>query len=68
MCTIRRAKIKKLIKQQRKSKLKIDLLTINLDCLPVIDPNKWIENWRSINANVGLMFINTKPKFKPRQL
>lgn len=37
MCTIRRARIKKLIKLQRKGKSNAELIIIDLDAIPVIN-------------------------------
>lgn len=41
MCTIRRARIKKLIKQQRKGKFKAQLFIIDLDAIPVLNESDW---------------------------
>lgn len=73
MCTIRRARIKKLIKQQRKGKNKVGLFIIDLNFLPVMDENKWKEALNLLNAK-GIMFSENIPSVqrirstRPRQI
>lgn len=50
MCTIRRSKIKKLIKQQKKGKSKGDLFLIDIDALPINKQLNWQEMFKLINA------------------
>lgn len=50
MCTIRRSKIRKLIKQQKKGKSKGDLFLIDIDALPVNKQLNWQEMVRLINT------------------
>jgi len=60
MCTIRRSKIKKLIKQQRKGKSKGDLFLIDIDALPVDKLHNWKEMFELINQK-GVVFENHFP-------
>jgi hypothetical protein len=60
MCTIRRARIKKLIKQQRKGSHKGDLFLIDLTYLPVMDVNKWKEAINLMNQK-GVMVTDSIP-------
>lgn len=63
MCQIRRARIKKLIKQQRKGSHKGDLFLINLTYLPVMDENKWKEALYLLNVK-GVMFTDSIPSVR----
>lgn len=60
MCTIRRARIRKLIKQQRKGKNKSGLFTIDLNFIPVIDETKWEDALNLLNTK-GVFFHEYKP-------
>lgn len=60
MCTIRRARIKKLIKQQRKGKNKGDLFEIDLDGIPRISWKKTFE----LISKTGFILHEFKPHVK----
>lgn len=70
---IKRSKIKKLIKQQRKGYLRNAIIEINLDALPNLSffKNKY---WVEMIYQRGVMLMNSNPqslriiKFKPRNL
>jgi hypothetical protein len=60
MCTIRRARIKKLIKQQRKGKSKGDLLLINIDALPLMCEGDLKKAFELLNTR-GVLIHEWKP-------
>jgi hypothetical protein len=73
MCQIRRARIKKLIKQQRKGSHKYDLFQIDLSYLPVMDENKWKEainliNQKGVMLNEYIPSIQRIRSTRPRNL
>lgn len=59
MCTIRRSKIKRLIKQQRKISVK-PIILINFNAFPKIDFQK---AWDLLNTK-GVLFCNSVPSVK----
>lgn len=65
MCTIRRARIRKLIKQQRKGKNKGGFLMFDMNFLPVMDENKWEDALKLLNTK-GVILSEFKPSTKIR--
>lgn len=62
MCTIRRARIRKLIKYQRKGKQQNNLIILDLNCFPEreFDKSKWEEALKLLNTK-GVVFHEYKP-------
>lgn len=62
MCTIRRSKIKKLIKQQKKGKSIGDIFLIDLDALPILQYN--LQEMFKLMNQKGVVFENHFPCVK----
>jgi len=59
MCTIRRSKIKKLIRQQRKILIK-PLIEINFNHLPKISWEEWFKMWNKKGIVIGTSIRSVK--------